>query len=76
MKKALYPLYALMALLAFSVISVSPAFLHGEEADLKATRSEFQKIPIWVMGFSPVQRDTNLSEDLETQVASVLKADL
>ena len=76
MKKALNPLYAILALFAFSVISVSPAFLHGEEADLKATRSEFQKIPIWVMGFSPVQQDTGLSEDLETQVASVRKADL
>src|SRR5680860_417520 len=77
MKNALKPLSAILALLAFSVISVSPASLHGEEADLKATRSEFQKIPIWVMGFLPVQRDTTgLSEDIEAQVASVLKADL
>lgn len=76
MKKALNPLYAILALLAFSVISVSPAFLHGEEADLKATRSEFQKIPIWVMGFSPVQRDADLSEKIQSQVAAVLKSDL
>ncbi|MDH4359273.1 MAG: Tol-Pal system beta propeller repeat protein TolB [Nitrospirota bacterium] len=76
MKKVLQPLYGILILVVLGVASLLPASLRGEEADLKATRSEFQKIPIWVMGFSPVQRDAGLSEHMQSQVASVLKADL
>lgn len=76
MKKVFQPIYGILVLVAFSAVSVLPASLRGEEADLKATRSEFQKIPIWVMGFSPVQRDAELSEKIQSQVAAVLKADL
>ena len=56
MKKVLQPLYGIPVFFIFSVVSLFPTSLRGEEAVLKATRSEFQKIPIWVMGFSPVQR--------------------
>jgi TolB protein len=76
MKKVLQPTHGILVLVAISVISLLPISLRGEEADLKATRSEFQKIPIWVMGFSPVQRDAELSEKIQSQVAAVLKADL
>jgi TolB protein len=76
MKKVFQPIYGILVLVAFSAVSVLPASLRGEEADLKATRSEFQKIPIWVMGFSPVQQDAELSEKIQSQVAAVLKADL
>jgi len=61
---------------AVAAILILPASLRGEEAELKATRSEFQKIPIWVMGFSPVRQNAGLPEPLRSQVASVLKADL
>jgi TolB protein len=76
MKKVLQPLYGILMLIVFSLVSLLSSSLRGEEADLKATRSEFQKIPIWVMGFSPVQPDVELSKQNENQVVSVLKADL
>ncbi|MDH3769956.1 MAG: Tol-Pal system beta propeller repeat protein TolB [Nitrospirota bacterium] len=53
-----------------------PSLIFGEEAILEATRSEFQKIPIWVMGFSSVQQGDEISEPTDTQVRSVLKDDL
>jgi TolB protein len=76
MKKMFQPLYTIPVFIMFFIISVVPISLRGEEAILKATRSEFQKIPIWVMGFSPVQRNGGLSDQIESRVASVLKADL
>ncbi len=53
-----------------------PSLIFGEEAILEATRSEFQKIPIWVMGFSSVQQDDKASEPTDTPVRSILKDDL
>ncbi len=53
-----------------------PSLIFGQEAILEATRSEFQKIPIWVMGFSSVQQDDKISEQTDTQVRSILKDDL
>ncbi len=76
MRKVLLPKYGILVLVVFSVVSLLSSSLRGEEANLKATRSEFQKIPIWVMGFSPVQRDPGLSEQMQSQVSTVLKADL
>ena len=54
----------------------SPSMLLGEDVILEATRSEFQKIPIWVMEFSPVQQNNKISEQTDTQVRSILKDDL
>ena len=76
MRKVLLPMYGILVLVVFSVVSLLSSSLRGEEAVLKATRSEFQKIPIWVMGFSPVQADAGLTKQHEAQVSSVLKADL
>jgi TolB protein len=76
MKKNLKFLNCLLSLFALMTNLILPASLQGEEAELKATRSEFQKIPIWVMEFSPVQQNAKLSEQLQSQVPSVLKADL
>ncbi len=76
MTTTLKAVLGLLTLMIFSVMSFLPEALRGEEAVLKATRSEFQKIPIWVMGFSPVQRNGDLPTQIESQVASVLKADL
>ena len=53
-----------------------PSLIFGEEAILEATRSEFQKIPIWVMGFSSVQQEDKISGQTDTQVRSILKDDL
>lgn len=75
-QKGLRSLNGLLILVASFVIFFLPSSLRGEEAELKATRSEFQKIPIWVMEFSSVQRDAELPEKVQSQVASVLKADL
>ncbi len=55
---------------------LSPSLLFGEEATLEATRSEFQKIPIWVMGFSPVQQDNQITEQIHSQAQAILKKDL
>ncbi len=53
-----------------------PSFLFAEDALLEATRSEFQKIPIWAMGFSPVQQNSKIPEQTYAQVHSILKDDL
>ncbi len=58
------------------LILLFPSLIFGEDAILEATRSEFQKIPIWVMGFSSVQQDDKISEQTDTQVRSILKDDL
>jgi len=64
----------ILALLLLDLCPHSLAF--GEDAILEVTRSEFQKIPIWVMGFSPVQQDSKISEQSDTRVRSILKDDL
>lgn len=59
---------------------VSPFAVHAEDekADvfLETTRSEFQKIPIWIMGFtgseSPLEDDAGIGK----QVDAILRADL
>ena len=43
---------------------------------LEATRSEFQKIPIWVMGFGNATNRLDDAEAIENVLADVLKADL
>src|SRR5210317_657427 len=54
-----------------------PSLIFGEDAILEATRSEFQKIPIWVMGFSSVQQqDNKIPEQTDAKVQSILKDDL
>ena len=49
-------------------------FAEGQAADvlLETTRSEFQKIPIWIMGFG----DGNNNARIGAQMVDVLKADL
>ncbi|HQU28463.1 MAG TPA: hypothetical protein PKZ24_04855, partial [Nitrospirales bacterium] len=54
----------------------SPLPSTGEDAVLEATRSEFQKIPIWVMDFPTVKRDNVLPKGAPQTVVNVLKADL
>ena len=54
-----------------------PSLIFGEDAILEATRSEFQKIPIWVMEFSSVQqKDNKIPEQTDAKVQSILKDDL
>lgn len=55
---------------------VLPSWSISQDAVLEATRSEFQKIPIWVMDFPTVKQDTALSENAPQAVVTVLKADL
>ena len=55
---------------------VFPSVLFGEDAILEATRSAFQKIPIWVMGFPSVQQDNDTSKQSHSQVQSIVKKDL
>jgi len=58
------------------LVLLQPSLIFGEDAILEATRSEFQKIPIWVMGFSTVEQDNKISERMHTQVQSIVKDDL
>jgi TolB protein len=67
--------HILIPFLIFTGLVAIPS-LRGEDAILEATRSEFQKIPIWVMGFSPVNHNTVLPEKSDSKVVSVLKDDL
>ena len=76
MKTLIHPTHFHMLLIPVFLTLLTPSFLQGEDAILEATRSEFQKIPIWVMGFSPVQQDGELPDGSNTQVVSVLKSDL
>ena len=68
--------FMLIFLISCVLTWLFPPLLFGEEAILEATRSEFQKIPIWVMEFSPVQQSHKISEEAHTQVRSILKDDL
>ncbi|MFB3145651.1 MAG: hypothetical protein ACE1ZO_00870, partial [Nitrospirales bacterium] len=43
---------------------------------LETKRSEFQKIPIWVMGFGDGKAGANAGNPIGTQMADILKADL
>ena len=61
---------------AGALILLQPSLIFGEEAILEATRSAFQKIPIWVMEFSPVEQNNKISGHMHTQVQSILKDDL
>ena len=45
---------------------VFPSLAMGEDAILEATRSTFQKIPIWVMEVSPVRQDKQIAEQVHT----------
>ncbi len=53
-----------------------PSLMFGQDAVLEATRSEFQKIPIWVMEFSSVKDDDSNLGKIDTQVRSILGKDL
>ena len=72
MNKPWYP--CILALILLDLFTHS--LVLGEDAILEATRSEFQKIPIWVMGFSPVQQNNKISEQTQAHVRSILKDDL
>ena len=48
-----------------------PSLIFGEDAILEATRSEFQKIPIWVMGFSSVQQQDNKIPGTDRRQSSI-----
>ena len=65
---------AFIGLLGFSGL----ALFQSRAADvfLETQRSDFQKIPIWVMGFSDGKADGNLGKSIGDQMADVLKADL
>ena len=65
---------AFIGLLGFSGL----ALLESRAADvfLETQRSDFQKIPIWVMGFGDGKADGNFGKSIGDQMADVLKADL
>jgi len=76
MKTLLLCRFILIFLTPYMLTWLFPPLLFGEETIMEATRSEFQKIPIWVMKFSPVQQNHKISEQPHTQVRSILKDDL
>ncbi len=66
--------------LAFlSLLSIGGlALVESRAADvfLETERSEFQKIPIWVMGFGDGKAGANADKPIGVQMANILKADL
>ncbi len=67
-------LIAFIGLLGFSGL----ALFESRAADvfLETQRSEFQKIPIWVMGFGEGKAGGKIGKPIGTVMAEVLKADL
>ncbi len=78
MKRLSFNSYGVFISCAFMALSLNLLSfpVRGEDAILEATRSAFQKIPIWVMEFEPVQRDNTLPSQVEDQVVKVLRQDL
>ena len=76
MKTLFHRSFRFLVYTLFVLTLLLPSLIFGEETILEATRSEFQKIPIWVMGFSSVQQDEKISEQTDIQVRSILKDDL
>ena len=76
MKTLFHRCFGFLLIMPCVLTLLFPSLIFGEEAILEATRSEFQKIPIWAMEFSSVQQDNKISEQTDTQVRSVLKDDL
>ncbi len=66
------------ALLIFFVALSSFAYAGAEEAEvfLETTRSEFQKIPIWIMGFAGSESPKEDDAGIGKQVNAILQADL
>lgn len=76
-KLSLLSSYSLSVLLVLILIPLTvPQAIKGEDAILEATRSAFQKIPIWVMQFETVKRTSRLPSKVEDLAMTVLKKDL
>ncbi len=65
----------------FVLSALAPLFFVNAEANaadvfLETTRSEFQKIPIWIMGFAGSETQQSDDARIGKQVADVLRADL
>ena len=69
-----------LVLLVFSFALGPPFFAEAaaNEADvfLEAKKSEFQKIPIWIMGFADGETQQQDNDGIGEQVNAILKADL
>ncbi len=66
-------------LVVISVLSVGVfSLIESNAADvfLETKRSDFQKIPIWIMGFGDGQAGSSSGKPIGTQMAEILKADL
>ena len=59
-------------------LCAGPALLESDAADvfLETSRSGFQKIPAWVMGFGDGQRNVQSDTRVGKEIAEVLRADL
>ena len=67
-----------LVLLVFSFALGPQFFVDAEAADvfLETNRSEFQKIPIWIMGFSGNETRQQDDAEIGEQADAILKADL
>ncbi len=67
-------------LLVLSFTLAPPFFVdaaaNAADVFLETTRSEFQKIPIWVMGFASSETQQRDGAQIGKQIADILKADL
>ncbi len=74
MNRAIITLLLVLIFVSLAKLSVAPSI--AKEALLEASRSDFQKIPIWVMQFSSGDAAGSSSLNIQKQVVPVLKADL
>ena len=74
MMKNVTPL--ILLIFSFALPFVANAEVNEAEVFLETHRSEFQKIPIWIMGFSGNETRQQDDAEIGEQVDAILKADL
>ena len=61
---------------SFAVVSLPGAAVNAADVFLESRKSEFEKIPIWVMGFADHAQGRQDDTGIGKQVEAILKADL
>ncbi len=70
--------YSVLLVLSFALVPLFFGDADANAADvfLETSRSEFQKIPIWIMGFADGETQPQDDTEIGKQVVDILKADL
>ena len=75
MKNAMHLVWLVLSF-ALPPVFFADAKANEDEVFLETRRSEFQKIPIWIMGFADGETRQRDDDEIGEQVNAVLKADL